>query len=116
MRQLGGSFGIAIITTYISRFNQEHRVNLVSHLDKTSFEVQQTVHQLQMGFMAKGYSANEALGKAYKVLEYKVMTQSSVLSFMDIFMYLGILFLICIPFILLIKKGKNKVNPADAMH
>jgi DHA2 family multidrug resistance protein len=116
MRQLGGSFGIAIITTYISRFNQEHRVNLVSHLDKTSFEVQQAVHQLQMGFMAKGYSANEALGKAYKVLEYKVMTQSSVLSFMDIFMYLGILFLICIPFILLIKKGKNKVNPADAMH
>jgi DHA2 family multidrug resistance protein len=116
MRQLGGSFGIAIITTYISRFNQEHRVNLVSHLDKTSFEVQQTVHQLQLGFMSKGYSANEALAKAYKVIEYKVMTQSSVLSFMDIFMYLGILFLLCIPFILLIKKGKNKVNPADAMH
>jgi len=116
MRQLGGSFGIAIITTYISRFNQEHRVTLVSHLDKTSFEVQQAVNQLQMGFMAKGYSANEALAKAYKVLEFKVMTQSSVLSFMDIFMYLGLLFLVCIPFILLIKKGKNKVNPADAMH
>ncbi|CAN1522088.1 putative transporter [Flavobacteriaceae bacterium] len=116
MRQLGGSFGIAIITTYISRFNQEHRVNLVSHLDSTSFEVQQTVQKLQMGFMSKGYAANEALAKAYKVLEFKVMTQSSVLSFMDIFMYLGILFLVCIPFILLIKKGKNKINPADAMH
>jgi DHA2 family multidrug resistance protein len=69
-----------------------------------------------MGFMSKGYSANEALSKAYKVLEMKVMGQSSVLSFMDIFMYLGILFLLCIPFILLIKKGKNKINPADAMH
>jgi DHA2 family multidrug resistance protein len=116
MRQLGGSFGIAIITTYLSRFNQEHRVNLIAHLDQTSFEVQQTIHRLQMGFMAKGYSTNEALAKAYKVIEYKVMTQSSVLSFMDIFMYLGILFLLCIPFILLIKKGKNKVNPAEAMH
>jgi DHA2 family multidrug resistance protein len=116
MRQLGGSFGIAIITTFIARFNQEHRVNLVSHLDKTSYTVQQTVHQLQLGFMSKGFSANTALEKAYKVIEYKVIVQSNVLSYMDLFMYLGILFLLCIPFILLIKKGKNKINPADAMH
>jgi DHA2 family multidrug resistance protein len=116
MRQLGGSFGIAIITTFIARFNQEHRVNLVSHLDKTSYAVQQTVHQLQQGFMAKGFSANESLQKAYKVIEFKVMVQSNVLSYIDLFMYLGILFLLCIPFILLIKKGKNKINHADAMH
>ena len=116
MRQLGGSFGIAIITTFIARFNQEHRVNLVSHLDKTSFEVQQTVHKLQMGFMSKGFSANAALQKAYKVLDYKVIVQSNVLSYMDIFMYLGILFLLCIPFILLIKKGKTKIELSDAMH
>lgn len=115
-RQLGGSFGIAIITTFIARFNQQHRVDLISYLDKTSFEVQQTVQGLQQGFMAKGFTANEALGKAYKALEYKVMIQSTVLTYMDIFWYLGLLFLFCIPFILLIKKGKTKINPADAMH
>jgi DHA2 family multidrug resistance protein len=38
-RQLDGSFGIAIITTFIARFSQEHRVNLISHLDVTSFQV-----------------------------------------------------------------------------
>lgn len=116
MRQLGGSFGIAIITTFIARFNQEHRVNLVSHLDKTSFEVQQRVLMIQKGFMSKGYSANEALKKAYQAMDYGVMKQASVLSFMDIFMYLGILFLLCIPFILLIKKGKTKIDLSEAMH
>ncbi|NDP26018.1 MAG: DHA2 family efflux MFS transporter permease subunit [Flavobacterium sp.] len=116
MRQLGGSFGIAIITTFMAIFNQQHRVNLISHLDQTSFQVQQTVQRLQQGFMAKGFTFNEALGKAYKALEFKVMVQSSVLTYMDIFMYLGILFLLCIPFILMIKKGKNKIDPADAMH
>ena len=116
MRQLGGSFGIAIITTFIARFNQEHRVNLIAHLNTASFEVQKTVQQLKMGFMSKGYTENEALAKAYKAIEYKVMVQSSVLSYIDIFLYLGALFLFCIPFILLIKKGKNKINPADAMH
>lgn len=116
MRQLGGSFGIAIITTFISRFNQEHRLNLVSHLDKTSFAVQQRVHQLQMAFMSKGYSENNALAKAYKAIEYKVMVQSAVLTYIDIFKYLGVLFLLCIPFILFIQNRKNKANIAEAMH
>jgi DHA2 family multidrug resistance protein len=116
MRQLGGSFGIALITTFITRLSQEHRVNLVSHLDTSKLEVQQRVAQLQHGFMAKGFSSNEALGKAYQVMDYSVMKQSTVMSYMDIFMYLGVMFLCCIPIILLVKKGKNKVNPADAMH
>ncbi|KAB1157620.1 MDR family MFS transporter [Flavobacterium luteum] len=116
MRQLGGSFGIAIITTGITRFSQEHRVNLIAHLDPTRIEVQQRVALLQRGFMSKGYSANESLGKAYQILDYSVLKQSTILSYMDIFLYLGILFLCCIPIVFLIKKGKSKINPADAMH
>jgi len=116
MRQLGGSFGIAIITTFITRFTQEHRVNLNSHLDVSSLEVQQRVQQLQQGFMSKGFSSNEALGKAYQVLDLTVLQQSTVMSYMDIFMYLGVMFLFCIPIIFFIKRGKNKINPADAMH
>lgn len=104
MRQLGGSFGIAIITTTIARLNQEHRINLISHLDKTSYAVQQRVLQLQQGLMSRGFSINESLNKAYKILEFNVMKQSSVLTYIDIFNYLGLLFLFCIPFVLLIKK------------
>ncbi|MGL2967375.1 MDR family MFS transporter [Flavobacterium sp. XGLA_31] len=116
MRQLGGSFGIAIITTFIARFGQEHRVNLIANLDATKVNVQQRLNALQHGFMNKGFSADVALQKAYKVLDYGVSKQSTVLSYMDIFLSLGILFLVCIPFILLIKKGKNKVDVSEAMH
>lgn len=116
MRQLGGSFGIAIITTFITRFSQEHRVNLVAHLDGSKLEVQQRILQMQQAFMSKGFTPNEALNKAYQALDYSVTRQSTVLSYMDIFMYLGIMFLLCIPITFLIKRGKNKINPADAMH
>jgi DHA2 family multidrug resistance protein len=116
MRQLGGSFGIAIITTFITRLSQEHRVNLIANLDRSKVEIQQRVIQLQKGFMSKGFSVNESLTKAYQAIDYSVMKQSTVLSYMDIFLYLGILFLCCIPIILLVKKGKNKINTADAMH
>ena len=116
MRQLGGSFGIAIITTFITRFSQEHRVNIIAHLDGTRFEVQQRIKMMQQSFMAKGFTPNEALNKAYQAMDYTVTKQSTVLSYMDIFLYLGIMFLICIPIIFFIKRGKNKINPADAMH
>ncbi|MCA0348028.1 MAG: multidrug efflux MFS transporter [Bacteroidetes bacterium] len=116
MRQLGGSFGIAIITTFIARFNQEHRVNLISHLDPTRVNVQDRIAALQRGFMSKGFSYNEALDKAYKVLDFTVSKQSTVLSYMDVFLYLGILFLACIPITLLIKRSKNKVDLSEAMH
>jgi DHA2 family multidrug resistance protein len=41
MRQLGGSFGIAAITTFIANAGQKYRNNLISHLDENSFDVQQ---------------------------------------------------------------------------
>ncbi|MEC4004936.1 MDR family MFS transporter [Flavobacterium sp. SUN052] len=115
-RQLGGSFGVAIVTTFITRFSQKHRVDLIPHLDTTRVEVQQRIEILQRAFMSKGFAANEALKKAYQVLDFSVTKQSTVLSYMDIFLYLGILFLCCIPIILLIKRGKNKINLADAAH
>jgi MFS transporter, DHA2 family, multidrug resistance protein len=116
MRQLGGSFGIAIITTYIARFSQEHRVNLLSHLDPSKVNVQARLDAIQRSFIAKGFSPDVALQKAYKVLDFGITKQSTVLSYMDIFLYLGLLFLFCIPFILLVKKGKNKVDVSEAMH
>jgi len=116
MRQLGGSFGIAIITTFITRFSQEHRVNLLTNLDPANYQVQQRIIGMQKAFEAKGYSTEVALKKAYQAIDYAVLKQSTVMSYIDIFMYLGIMFLCCIPIIFFIKRGKNKINPADAMH
>ena len=116
LRQLGGSFGIAIITTFITRFSQKHRVNLLSHYDGSRTEIQQRIIQLQQGFQSKGFTPNEALQKAYQVMDFSITKQSTVMSYMDIFMYLGVLFLCCIPIVFLIKRGKNKVSLEEAMH
>jgi hypothetical protein len=99
-----GSFGIAIITT-LSRASVRHRVNLVAHLDGTKFEVQQRLQLLQKDLCQKDLPQM----KQWKsiAIDYSVMKQSTVLSYMDIFLYLGILFLCCIPIIFLIKKGKQ---------
>ncbi|MDO3693415.1 DHA2 family efflux MFS transporter permease subunit [Wenyingzhuangia sp. chi5] len=112
-RQLGGSFGIAIITTMIARFTQQHKVDLLPNINAVNLQVQERIQGLKMMFMSKGYAVNEALEKAYKVLEVSVMKQATVLSYMDIFLYLGVLFLLCIPFVLLIKKGAGKIDTSS---
>ena len=118
MRQLGGSFGIAAITTFISNQTSIHRENIAQHLDANSFDVQQRVAALKASFMAKGFSPDVALQSAYKLLDLSVLKQASVLSYMDVFLYLGLLFLVCIPFVLFVKerKGREPIDLGDAMH
>ena len=108
MRQLGGSFGIALITTFMANQTADHRSSLVSHLDANNPAVQAHVQGMQQGFIANGYAPNIALGDAYKALDYSVTKQAMVLSYMDVFLYIGILFLICVPFILMVKTKKKQ--------
>jgi len=116
MRQVGGSFGVAIITTFMARQNMFHRNTLVSRLSVDDPAVMERVHAMQNGFMAKGMPPNIALQSAYKALDYTVTGQANVLSYMDVFYYLGILFLICIPFVLFVKRNKQKLDLSEAMH
>lgn len=113
MRQLGGSFGIAIITTFMAQQLMVHRSDLVSKLDVTSPAIQNRVNALQQGFIQAGSPPNLALGKAYSVIDYSVMKQASVLSYMDVFFYIGVVFLICVPFVLMVKRNKKKGDKPD---
>lgn len=117
MRQLGGSFGVASITTFMARRQELHRSNLVSSLNTDDPDVQARIAGIQHSFMAKGATFDVALRRAYASLEGIVYKQASVLSYMDVFLYLGVMFLICIPFVLFVRNQKgNKIDMSEAMH
>src|SRR5678809_190055 len=103
MRQLGGSFGVAIISTFMATKTVTHRNDLVSKLDITDPDVQNRVLAMQQSFAARGQDPHAA----YKALEYSVTKQALVLSYMDAFLYIGLLFLICIPFVLFVRGKRN---------
>jgi DHA2 family multidrug resistance protein len=117
MRQLGGSFGVALITTFMSRQNVVHRSNLVSKLDINNPAVQQRIQGMQHNFINKGMASDVALKSSYSAMDHIVTKQAAVLSYMDVFMYLGIIFLICVPFVLMVKGNKGKkVDLSEATH
>jgi MFS transporter, DHA2 family, multidrug resistance protein len=93
-----------------------HRSTLVSKLNVDDPAVMARVHAIQQGFVAKGTPPNTALQWAYKALDYTINAQASVLSFKDVFYYLGIIFLIAIPFVLFVKRNKQKMDLSEAMH
>jgi DHA2 family multidrug resistance protein len=117
MRQLGGSFGIALITTFMAQQTVVHSANLSSHLDITNPTVQARVDAIKGGLIASGKAANVAELETYKILGYSVTKQAMVLSYMDVFLYIGLMFLICVPFVLLVKANRaKKVDLSEAMH
>ena len=117
MRQLGGSFGVALITTFMSRQNFVHRSDLVSKLDTNNPAVQQRIQGMQHNFMNKGMDVDAALKSSYPAMDHIVTKQAAVLSYMDVFFYLGVLFLICVPFVMMVKGNKKKkLDLSEAMH
>lgn len=115
MRQLGGSFGVAIITTFMARASVHHAAALSENLDVTNPTVASRIGAMQANFMQKGATAEAALQKAYAMLQGSVMRQASVLSYMDVFLYLAILFVLCVPVVLFIRDRKGaKLDPAAA--
>jgi DHA2 family multidrug resistance protein len=66
---------------------------------------------------AKGMAPNIALKSTYQLLDNSVNVQATILSYMDVFLYIGCMFLACVPFVLLfIKRAKRPVKLADAAH
>lgn len=114
MRQLGGSFGIALVTTFLSHQISTHRADLINHYDVNSPSFQNRLAGMQQNYIAKGMASNEAAGAAYKALDGMALRQASVLSYMDVFLYIGILFLLCIPFVLLVRQRKGQKVDMEA--
>jgi DHA2 family multidrug resistance protein len=101
MRNIGGSIGIASVTTLLVRGSQTHQNYLAANLTAGNPATMGILQGLQRHFSvggADGYTAHrEALGALYR----SVQQQSSLMAYADNFRLLGYLTLLCIPLVML---------------
>jgi DHA2 family multidrug resistance protein len=116
MRQLGGSFGVALIATYVEKRAWWHRSRLLAHVSIYDFSVQQRLQAIMRALQAKGSPPLEAQRQAYAALEGTVAKQTFLLTYMDAFRVVGIFFLLCIPLLLLFKKRKGAAQVPVGVH
>jgi DHA2 family multidrug resistance protein len=116
LRQLGGSFGVALISTFLTRDNQFHRAELVSKLSVNSANVQQRIGALTKGFQSKGLPSDIAHQSALDLMDKMVSVQSVILSYMDVFLWIGVMFLVCVPLVIaLVKESAGQIDMAHAL-
>ncbi len=116
MRNLGGSIGIAMVTTLHSRYQQKHINVLASHVTALNPQATEMMQGLQARFMASGSDAVTAQKQAYIAMFGLVRQQAAMLSFLDIFWLIAIVFLLMIPLVFIMKKPRGPVSGEVAVH
>jgi MFS transporter, DHA2 family, multidrug resistance protein len=116
MRNLGGSFGIAIAATIESRRLQYHRSILAEHVYGGNSALQQMLAGAKATLVAGGYSATDAAHRAWAMVDGMVQQQASMLAFNDAFWILGMMFLLIAPAIFLMRSNKPGSGETTAMH
>jgi DHA2 family multidrug resistance protein len=103
LRNLGGSFGVAFVTTMLQRRAQFHQFRLVENLTIFDHNFQYAEEQFSFLFDLKGFgplSEKAGLGLIYREL----LRQASMLGFNDAFHLLSILMLCVFVLIFLLKR------------
>ncbi|HTC95591.1 MAG TPA: DHA2 family efflux MFS transporter permease subunit [Terriglobales bacterium] len=103
-RNLGGSFGVAFVTTMLERRTQFHHSILAQHLTPSDAGFQQTLDSITQYMIARGSSAADAAQRAYGVISATAEKNAAMLGFLDCFWLLGFVSLVGLVLSFTIKK------------
>jgi DHA2 family multidrug resistance protein len=108
MRNIGGSIGIATVTTFLVRGAQTHQNYLAANVTSSNPTAMAALAGLQAKFMVGGaspYTAHQlALGAIYR----SIQQQASLLAYADNFRMMGYLSLLCIPLLALLVRLRHR--------
>jgi MFS transporter, DHA2 family, multidrug resistance protein len=112
IRNLGGSIGIAIVTTVVSRRSQFHQSRLIEQLtpydSMYALRAQQGANLLQQ----KGIDPSSANHGGLGIMYENMIRQAAMLSFADAFYLLTWMMIILIPLVLFMKNtGETQGKP-----
>jgi len=113
-RQLGGSFGIAILTTYLDHQISVHRADLVANTFATNPIFAERQAAAAAGLMAHGYSAYQAQQGSFALMNQAVMRQATMLAYNDAWLLILMSFVVIIPAVLVIRKPQGAAPVVDA--
>jgi len=84
-RNLGGSIGTSLLTTFLARQNQIHLVNFAAHTGRGDTNFEQWLNGLIGAFVSQGYdlatATQKGLALAYGIIQGQAMTLSFQSSF-----------------------------------
>jgi MFS transporter, DHA2 family, multidrug resistance protein len=115
MRNIGSSVGISFVTTWVARRSQLHQSILAAHVTPYSLQTQTFLRQTRGYFVLQGSDLTTGGRRSVAALYGMVERQAALLSFVEAFRIMGIVFIAIVPLVLLMKKTKSGGRPT-AVH
>ena len=103
-RQLGGSFGVALLTTVLDRRAEVHRFQLAEHAGRLDPIAAQQLKETAAGLMGRGLDAHAAERAAAAMIDGQVNAAASLHAFQDAYFYIAVLFFIGLPLVLFVAR------------
>lgn len=116
LRQIGGSVGLAIFASLISRFATQARYGLTAHLYAGRQVLVDSLAAAQSVLAQHGLPPAEAATQARALLYKNLFLQSMVLSFEKLFLLAGLCFLCVLPLVFLLRTPKLPSGPVADVH
>lgn len=104
-RNIGGSSGIATVTTLLARRSQFHQQVLTAHLTPYDAPYQAALKNSTALIHAQGSSLPDAAKQAHGLIYGTMVRQSSMLAFADAFWVMAVLFVVIVPLMFLMRKS-----------
>ncbi len=108
MRNIGGSTGIAAATTFLERRTQAHINILGAHVTAYGQTAQQMLRGAKGMLMGAGADPSTATQQAYGLVFGNIQRQATMLAFLETFRVLGLVFLVLVPFLLLMRRPARR--------
>ena len=114
-RNIGGSVGIANVTTMLARRMQFHQTVLVSHVTPFDYGYRAMIAGTSSMLMSHGSDPTQAAAQAHGLLYGMVQRHAAMLAFVDNFWLMGVTFLCMVPLMFFMKEAKpHKAASAPA--
>jgi DHA2 family multidrug resistance protein len=107
LRNLGGSFGVAFVTTILSRRAQFHQSHLIEHLTPFNSAYQIASRQNAQILDYRGLESSLSQYGGLGVIHNELLRQASMMSFNDAFYITALLMISILPLVLLMKRPKD---------
>jgi DHA2 family multidrug resistance protein len=103
-RNIGGSAGTALLTTFIIRTQQTHQTTLAAHVVKGSPQYLAYIQRTSQSLIAEGMSATQAAQTAVGYAYQQLNRQAAMLSYQNAFYCLAVLVAVLVPLPFVMRK------------
>ena len=115
-RNIGGSIGTSLLSTFLTRQNQTHLRMFASHTSHANSNFSQFLSGLKHLFLQQGYDAATAAEKALALAYQTVQQQASALSFVNSFWVMSVVVACLTPLPFLMRRPRPGEQQPRAAH